>query len=86
MRINVYSQELTGEVALVSATARDTGLTYYGVRQYLASPDVLHHSADDDDRSAITYWIPLAESFGRVDLATALRRMADLVMTAPPPG
>lgn len=55
MRINVYDEELTGEVVVVEQTA-DTGVTYYGVRVFLTSPDVLHNSATDDDRSAVTFW------------------------------
>jgi hypothetical protein len=54
MRINVYSQELTQEVKLVSKVA-DTGIRYYGARMMLASPNILHHTEDDDDRSAITF-------------------------------
>jgi len=68
MRINVYSQELTKEVVLVSKKAEDTGITYHGVRMFLASPDILHHTPEDDDRSAITFWIPNAESFTPTDL------------------
>lgn len=82
MRLNVYSQELTKELALVSKTA-DTGITHYGVRMYLASPDILHHTAEDDDRSAITFWIPNAESFSQDDLTNVFSRMADLADTAP---
>lgn len=29
---------------------------FHGLRFYLKSPNDLHHSADDDDRSAITFW------------------------------
>lgn len=79
MRINVYSQELTKEVTLVSKKAADTGITYHGVRLYLHSPDLLHHTEKDDDRSAITFWIPHAHSFTPADLATVFRRMADKV-------
>jgi hypothetical protein len=82
MRINVYSQELTKEIELVSKTA-DTGIRYYGMRMYLASPDILHHTADDDDRSAITFWLPNARSFTKDDLAAVFRRMADLIGLAP---
>lgn len=32
--------------------------TFYGIRMYLASPSELHHSPQDDDRSAITFWVP----------------------------
>ncbi len=78
MRLNIYSQELTRETSLVSKAA-DTGITYYGVRMMLASPDILHHTPDDDDRSAITFWIPNAKSFTPADLAAVFRRMAELV-------
>lgn len=84
MRINVYSQELTKEIELVSKTA-DTGITYYGIRLYLASPDILHHTAEDDDRSAITFWIPNARSFTREDLGWVFSNMANLAFEAPDP-
>jgi hypothetical protein len=79
MRINVYSQELTKEIAIVSKKAEDTGITYHGVRLYLHSPDLLHHTKEDDDRSAITFWIPHAESFTPAHLAKVFRQMADEV-------
>lgn len=84
MRINIYSQELTGEIELVSKVA-DTGIRYYGVRHYLASPDILHFTPQDDDRSAITYWIPNATSFSKEDLAEMLMQMALSVRNAPDP-
>ena len=79
IRINVYSQELTKEVEVVSKKAADTGITYHGIRLYLHSPDLLHHTKDDDDRSAITFWIPHAMSFTPADLAAVFRQMADNV-------
>lgn len=81
MRINVYSQELTKEAELVSTTA-DTGITYYGVRLYLHSSDLLHHTDDDDDRSAITFWIPNAKSYTPREFASVLYMMGDLVKEA----
>lgn len=84
MRINIYSQELTKETALIDTVA-DTGIRYYGVRMYLASPDILHHTAEDDDRSAITFWIPNAESFTRQDLADVFYRMYIATLNAPEP-
>jgi hypothetical protein len=84
MRINIYSQELTKEVELVSKMA-DTGITYYGVRLYLASPDILHHTAEDDDRSAITFWIPNAQSFTKHDLAMVFESMYLATDRAPDP-
>jgi len=84
VRLNIYSQELTKEVELVSKTA-DTGITYYGVRMFLASPKVLHHTDDDDDRSAITFWIPNAQSMSQDDLARVFYKLSELVETAPIP-
>ncbi len=84
MRLNIYSQEITNECEIISKVA-DTGITYYGVRMYLASPDILHHSKDDDDRSAITFWIPNARSFNKDDLSELFVNMADLVNDCPNP-
>jgi hypothetical protein len=84
MRINVYSQELTKEVMPVSKVA-DTGIAYHGIRLMLASPDILHHTPDDDDRSGITFWIPNAQSFTREDLARVFDDMAALARSLPDP-
>jgi len=84
MRINVYSQELTPEIEHVVKKA-DTGIEYHAIRLYLASPDVLHHAPGDDDRSAITFWIPNARSFSREDLAEVFQAMADMVKGLPDP-
>ena len=84
MRINVYSQELTKEVALVGKRS-ENGVNYYGVRVFLASPTILHHTPDDDDRSAITFWIPEGESFSKHDLAEVFREMAATCESAPSP-
>jgi hypothetical protein len=82
MRINVYSQELTDEVALVEQKA-DTGAVYSGVRFMLHSSPRLHDRPGDDDRSAITFWLP--RSPGRREiLAETLERMARAVRHAPP--
>jgi len=84
MRINVYSQELTQETEIVSKVA-DTGIRYYGVRIYLASPDILHHTPEDDDRSAITFWIPNAKSFNKSDMVKLFHAMAFLTEQCPDP-
>jgi hypothetical protein len=80
VRINVYSQELTNEYELVEKES-NTGVMYCGVRMFLASPDLLHFSEADDDRSAVTFWIPNATSFSKDDLATLFRNMANAVDT-----
>jgi hypothetical protein len=84
MRLNIYSQELTKEIELVSKTA-DTGITYYGMRMYLASPDILHHTPDDDDRSAITFWLPNNKTFSKSDLAEVFYQMCQKIEDAPNP-
>lgn len=56
MRIQIYDEEITGETQLIEKTASDTGLTFLGLRLFLASSDVLHNEPNDDDRSAITFW------------------------------
>lgn len=81
MRINVYSQELTREVALV-AKDDESGNRYYGVRMFLASPDILHHAPDDDARSAVTFWVPTSGVFKTRDLAAVFDVAALLVRRA----
>lgn len=86
MRINVYSQELITEgpnkaVERVEQVA-DTGVTYSAVRLFLVSPKELHHTDTDDDRSAITFWLPKSEE-RRMYIAHCLEHMAHLIRTAP---
>jgi hypothetical protein len=57
MRINIYAEEITDQVDVVEKKS-DTGNTYYGIRFLLHSSDRLHFTTADDDRSAITFWIP----------------------------
>lgn len=80
MRINVYSQELTNEVKLIEKES-NTGLVYSAVQIVLHSSPMLHHPPQDDDRSAVTIWLPKS-SERRQELADTLRAMADLVMSA----
>jgi hypothetical protein len=82
MRINVYSQELSREVALVSKRA-DTGIVHYGVRIFFEGSPRLHHRPDDDDRSAITYWLPSSGSFSAADLAGVFSEAARLAASLP---
>lgn len=62
MRVNVYAEEIIpDEVTIVRKTVVPNGesspVTFYGVRLMLASSDTLHYTPDDDDRSAITFWV-----------------------------
>lgn len=82
MRINVYSQELTSEVALISKGS-NTGVEYHAVQFMLHSSPLLHHPPQDDDRSAVTFWLPKSEA-RREELAQAFERAARHVRHAPP--
>lgn len=81
MRINVYSQELTNEIEVVRKES-NTGIVYPAVRLYLHSSPMLHHPPADDDRSAVTFWLPKSAERRR-DLATTLRRMASAIEFEP---
>lgn len=81
MRINVYSQELTSEVQMISKGS-NTGITYHAVQFMLHSSPMLHHPPEDDDRSAVTFWLPKS-AHRREELAQAFEQMAKLVREAP---
>lgn len=80
MRINVYSQELTDEVGVVEKVS-NTGLTYSAVQLMLHSSPMLHHPPADDDRSAVTFWLPKSAE-RREQLAVAFETMAAKVRAA----
>jgi hypothetical protein len=82
MRINVYSQELTSEVIHVQKES-NTGVVYHAAQLILHSSEKLHHPPMDDDRSAVTFWLP--KSFERREqMAKAFRDIADIFTSAPP--
>ncbi len=81
MRINVYSQELTNEAHLLSKES-NTGLVYSAVQLMLHSSPMLHHPPEDDDRSAVTFWLPKSKERRR-ELAETFRHMANLISQAP---
>lgn len=80
MRVNVYSQELTSEIQSLSKPS-DTGISYPAVRLFLHSSSNLHNTATDDDRSAITFWLPKSKKRREV-LAMTFEAMADAVRRA----
>jgi hypothetical protein len=80
MRINVYSQELTDEVNVIEKVS-NTGLTYSAVQLMLHSSPMLHHPPADDDRSAVTFWLPKSKH-RREELAKAFEKMAAEVRAA----
>ena len=56
MRINIYHEELTQEATMVWTEPRP-GVKYCGLRIFQKSAPELHHKADDDARSAVTFWL-----------------------------
>lgn len=82
MRLNVYSQELTDEVVLLEKPS-NTGVTYHAAQLVLHSSPMLHHPPQDDDRSAVTFWLPKS-GVRRESMAKAFERIAEIFRTAPP--
>lgn len=81
MRINVYSQELTNEVILVEKPS-NTGVTYHAAQLILHSSPLLHHPPQDDDRSAVTFWLPKSRA-RREEMARAFEAIAGIFRDAP---
>lgn len=77
MRINVYSQELTTEVNEVEKES-NTGIKYHAVQFVLHSSEMLHHPPMDDDRSAVTFWLPQSER-GLMDAAKMFSLALEIV-------
>ena len=96
MRINVYSQELIlDNVALAQyedengmptiefvTQESNTGLVYSAARLFLRSLEQLHHTPEDDDRSAITFWLPKSTDKREI-FAKQLELLAEVVRNAP---
>ena len=74
MRINIYSQELTDEVIVISKVS-NTGIIYHGAQLVLHSSERLHHPPEDDDRSAVTFWLPKSHE-RRESIAKAFEEIA----------
>jgi hypothetical protein len=137
MRINVYSQELTGETKLISKESdgrivtgipcfpngepngrvwreelpkfvveiweqsgrpsgmlgltnpylqiREEPVVYHAAQLMLHSSPMLHHPPQDDDRSAVTFWLPKSKA-RREEMAKAFERIAEMFRTAPESG
>jgi hypothetical protein len=81
MRINIYSQELTSEVHAVEKVA-NTGVRYHAAQLILHSSQMLHHPPADDDRSALTFWLPKSAE-RREEMARAFEDIARVFREAP---
>jgi len=74
MRINVYNEELTSEVIAMEKKS-NTGTVYRAAQLILHSSSELHHPPHDDDRSAVTFWLPLSPD-RREEMAQAFEKIA----------
>lgn len=81
MRVNVYSQELTSEVIAVEKMS-NTGITYHAAQLVMHSSPQLHHPPVDDDRSAVTFWLPKSRE-RREQMASAFEEIARIFREAP---
>lgn len=79
MRVNVYAEELTDRVEIISKEIE--GRTYTGVRFYLELPATVNgeqyqgpfmHRPGDDDSAAVTFW-------GKQDMRGLLRKALALL-------
>lgn len=82
MRVNVYSQELTDEVLPIIKRS-NTGMSYHAAQLILHSSEKLHHPPEDDDRSAVTFWLPKSPE-RREQMAKAFEKIAYIFRNAPP--
>lgn len=84
MRVNIYSQEIDlncpPEITVKEGRNEAGEMeSFYGVRFYLHSAPQLHDNATDDDRSAVTFWIPQSVT-NRQALAALFNEAANAVI------
>lgn len=79
MRVNIYAEEMTNKVEIISKET--DGGTYTGLRMYLELPATVDgkqyqgpfmHRPGDDDSSAVTFW-------GKRDMREILKTMIRLL-------
>ena len=81
MRVNIYSQELTNEVVVISKEIKGTNKTYIGAQLILHSSPMLHALPDDDDRSAVTFWLP-SSAHRCEEMAVAFEKISEIFRKA----
>jgi hypothetical protein len=88
MRLNVYSEEIPTDIHFAAPVAElltkkaNSGVIYSAVRMFLHSSDRLHQTPMDDDRSAITFWLPQSAE-RREFLAHTFEQLAVMIRHAP---
>lgn len=85
MRVNIYSQELilNGDPKTLELGYQVAGteIKYPYVRMHLHSSDKLHQPPMDDDRSAVTFWLPKSR-MKRFMLRSLFLQMAEMIEMA----
>lgn len=61
---------------------RDEPIVYHAAQLVLHSSPMLHHPPNDDDRSAITFWLPKSAS-RREEMAKAFEAIAKIFRDSP---
>jgi hypothetical protein len=64
---------------------RKEPVIYHAAQLMLHSSPMLHHREADDDRSAVTFWLPKSET-RREEMARAFERIAEIFRTTPTSG
>jgi hypothetical protein len=54
MRVNVYAEEITDAMEVVTAHVKETGATFVGLRFYLTTHEDM---LPDDDSPGVTFWV-----------------------------
>jgi hypothetical protein len=62
---------------------KEQPIVYHAAQLMLHSSPRLHHPPQDDDRSAVTFWLPKSKA-RREEMAKAFERIAEIFRTAPP--
>lgn len=80
--------ERNGRPDFVDATnpyqgVREEAIVYHAAQLVLHSSPMLHHPPMDDDRSAITFWLPKSQS-RREEMARAFEEIAKVFRNSPP--
>jgi hypothetical protein len=58
VRVNVYAEEITDNIEVVTAHVKETDTTFYGLRFSLKThEDMLPPRHPDDDSSGVTFWV-----------------------------
>lgn len=61
---------------------REVPAVYLAAQLILHSSPMLHHAPEEDDRSAVTFWLPKSKA-RREEMAKAFERITEIFRTAP---